>query len=770
MTFCLAGVLFFAGAVARAQQAGPPAGSQTVIRTETRLVLVDTVVTDKKGAYVHDLVLKDFRVWEDNKEQSIKSFSFEADPASPSGNQKRYLVLFFDNSTMNPGDQIRARQAAAKFIDNNAGPNRLMAIVNFGGALQIAQNFTADADRLKQVVNGVKLSAVSPNAEVASVGMPRLGRAASDFGARSVVLALRSLARNLADVPGRKTLILFTAGFPLNSEIRSEVTAAIDACNKANVAIYPIDVRGLATGGGFDAAAPRGALVEPRPAAVRLGFGFLQAASFVSSSPEWEPQTTGGGAKGGGTTGGSAGGGGSSTRGAPSGGTSPGGGSTGRTTSTGNTPGAAGSRTTSPGNTTGSTTGSRGTTSTGGGSANTTVPGQAYRTNPYNLPRQIVPQVPFSATANQDVLYMLAGGTGGFVIANTNDLLGGLERIGKEQNEYYILAYTPAESPEGSCHTLRVKVDRSGTNVRARSGYCNVKPVDLLAGKPAEQDLENRATASQPGTVTASMQAPFFYTSPNTARVDVAIEIPSESLKFEKFKGKLHSEMNVLGIAYQTGGAIAARFSDTVKLDFENQKDLDAFKQKPLHYENQFDVASGQYSFTVVFSSGGESFGKLEQPLVIDPNDGSQFGLSALALSKEVHRVSELETALDAELLEGRAPLVASGLQFTPTGANRFKTTDPATMYLEIYEPLLVGANPPKVGVQLRLLDRKTGEQKVDSGVIEVASFIHAGSPVIPVGLKLPLTSLVAGPYRVELTALDSAGKSVVRSADFEIE
>jgi len=193
-------------------------------------------------------------------------------------------------------------------------------------------------------------------------------------------------------------------------------------------------------------------------------------------------------------------------------------------------------------------------------------------------------------------------------------------------------------------------------------------------------------------------------------------------------------------------------------------------KQKPLHYENQFDVASGQYNFKVVFSSGGESFGKLEQPLVVDPNDGTQFGLSALALSKEVHRVSELETALDAELLEGRAPLVASGFQFTPTGANRFKTTDPATMYLEIYEPLLVGANPPRVGVQLRLLDRKTGEQKVDSGIVEVASFMRAGNPVIPVGLKLPLASLIAGSYRVELTASDSVGKSVVRSADFEIE
>ncbi|MGB7720260.1 MAG: VWA domain-containing protein, partial [Bryobacteraceae bacterium] len=298
----LAGVLFCAGAVAQAQQVGAPAASQTVIRTETRLVLVDTVVTDKKGAYIHDLVLKDFRVWEDNKEQAIKSFSFEADPASPSSSQRRYLVLFFDNSTMNSGDQIRARQAAARFIDNNAGPNRLMAVVNFGGAVQIAQNFTADADRLKQVVSGVKSSAVSPNAEVALIGMPRLGRGAADYGARSVVLALRSLAKNLADVPGRKTLILFTAGFPLNSEIRSEVTAAIDACNKANVAIYPIDVRGLV--GGLDMSAPHGLVVQPRPAGVRLGFGFLQAASFVASSPEGEGQT-----RGGATTGGTPGGG-----------------------------------------------------------------------------------------------------------------------------------------------------------------------------------------------------------------------------------------------------------------------------------------------------------------------------------------------------------------------------------------------------------------------------------------------------------------------------
>jgi len=64
-------------------------------------------------------------------------------------------------------------------------------------------------------------------------------------------------------------------------------------------------------------------------------------------------------------------------------------------------------------------------------------------------------------------LAALAEGTGGFTIFNTNDLLGGLERIGREQNEFYILGYVPGDTPEGSCHTLKVKLNRGGLNVRA---------------------------------------------------------------------------------------------------------------------------------------------------------------------------------------------------------------------------------------------------------------------------------------------------------------
>ena len=76
-------------------------------------------------------------------------------------------------------------------------------------------------------------------------GRRRWAEPQSDFAARSVLLSIREVAKTLRGVPGRKTLILFSAGFPLTPDRQSELTATIDALNKANIAVYPVDVRGL---------------------------------------------------------------------------------------------------------------------------------------------------------------------------------------------------------------------------------------------------------------------------------------------------------------------------------------------------------------------------------------------------------------------------------------------------------------------------------------------------------------------------------------------
>src|SRR6267143_1153814 len=201
-----------------AQPGAPQPGA--MIKKESKLVLVDAVVTDKKGNYIHDLSQRDFKVFEDNKEQPVSAFSAGVDAATQVNGQRRYLILFFDNSTMAMPDQIQARGAAKKFIEANAGPDRMMAVVDFGGSLRIVQNFTANADLLRAAVYGVKSSSVDPNAPatdvpvtVASAGLfslgSSLGNAAADFGARSMLLAVRSLAKHLRSIPGRKMVVLF---------------------------------------------------------------------------------------------------------------------------------------------------------------------------------------------------------------------------------------------------------------------------------------------------------------------------------------------------------------------------------------------------------------------------------------------------------------------------------------------------------------------------------------------------------------------------------
>lgn len=761
-----------AGAQQPAEQA--PAVAPGIIKAEANLVLVDTIVTDKQGNYIRDLESKDFHVFEDDKEQRITSFSRGSGPGAPNGPaQRRYLVLFFDNSTMDPADQIRARQAAGQFIEKTASGDRMMAVVDFGGTLRIAQNFTANADLLKRVVADVKFSYVQPNepgqtTEIAALGAPSLVQISSDYGARSVLLAIRNLAKTLRTVPGRKTLILFSAGFPLTSERMSELTATIDAANKANVAIYPVDVRGLTTLGpgfnpGINGPVPPG--LPPRPGA-RLGESPFPHESTLLASLLGPPTPL---AQRPGGTGGGGGGGG--------GGRAGGGGIGGGTTSTGGGTGGGGRST---GGTTGGGGRSSGGTVSGGGARGTGGRGGGGGGNPYgyNQPRNqnyqqraIIPPILESASTNQQVLYALAAGTGGFTIFNTNDFLAGLTKIAKELDQYYILGYVPpSQNHEGNYHKIGVKVDRTGVIVRARNGYYDVRSSDLLAGKPEGKTLEERAASPQPGNIPISIKAPYFYTSADIARVNLAMEAPASELNFEKEKGTFHSEVNVLGIAYREDGSVGARFSDTVKLDLE-KKQLKEFNRGPFNYQTAFNIAPGRYKLKVVLSAGGQGFGKFETPLVIEPFDAKQFHLSGLALSNKMHQLSQLEAGMEAALLEERTPLVSQGMEIVPSSSNHFARSEKVALYVEVYEPLLLSNDSPRVGIIMNVIDRKTNQQVFTSNTILVNSFAQGGNPVIPVGVPLPVEQLQAGDYRLEVGARDSAGNvSPAHSTDFVLD
>jgi hypothetical protein len=171
----------------------------------------------------------------------------------------------------------------------------------------------------------------------------------------------------------------------------------------------------------------------------------------------------------------------------------------------------------------------------------------------------------------------------------------------------------------------------------------------------------------------------------------------------------------------------------------------------------------------VVFSSGNESFGKLESPLTIDPYPSKTFSISGIALSNSLRRATELSDSIDGQLLEDRTPLLVQGLQVSPSASNRFKKTDIAALYAEVYEPLLKEPNPPEVAYEFIITERQSGQEKIHVG--DRTPKGKSGDPVIALGLKLPLAQLAAGSYRVQLRAVDSVGNtSKARFADFDVE
>jgi VWFA-related protein len=686
----------------RAQDA---ASGDTVLRSETRIVLVDAVAADKKGRFARDLTQKDFRLWEDGKEQKITSFSLESSGLSPERSSKHYIAIFFD-TTM--AGQVAPRQQAMHFVDGFASPDRYMAVIsyNLDGGARITQDFTTAAALLKKALGVMPGSSNPATGAVSQTYAARGGRGAPAatanttadvIGYRDMLASLRSIADSLATIRGRKALIIFSGRAGTDVDISREVTATIDACNRANVAVYLVDGRGLI--GTLRSPGARGALAALQRAAENL------STLLVSNSVNTESLSF-----------------------------------------------------------------QRGGVQMGGA-------GASAGANSSNLD-SVIPGA--SAATTQNVMRTLADGTGGLVLTTSNDIVGVLGNIAREQDEYYLLGYTPTvDAAEGTCHELRVKVSKGDLDVRARKGYCTSKQADPLSQKPAGKDLETQASGGAAGNRSAKIEVPWFYSAPNVARVTLAMDVVPAAMKLQKEKNKLHGEFDLAGVAYRSDGTVAARFSDEVKLDFDTQFQADAFLKAPYHYVNQFKIAPGRYTVRVAFTSGASEpvgTGKAEAPLAIEPWNGQTPSMSGLALSHETRAAADLASSLDAALLEGPRPLIAKGNEIVPTGTSQFHKGERGFVYFEVYDPRLgaISASQaetqlPNATVRIRVIERATSREKDDSGPIPAAPFMRVGSPVVPIALALPTADLPAGVYTAEVSVVTGTDAPVVRTTDFDV-
>jgi hypothetical protein len=347
--------------------------------------------------------------------------------------------------------------------------------------------------------------------------------------------------------------------------------------------------------------------------------------------------------------------------------------------------------------------------------------------------------------------------------------------------QYYLIAYTVPESLEGSCHQVKIKVNRPNVLVRSRNEYCNTKhsASDAANGTKLGVQLENALTSAKTKKIEISLLAVAFYTNSDAARVHIALDWPWESLEHgfgSKTKG-------VLGMVLNKEGKLVTRFSDLADREsVSGPKRVHDTGPNVIgaedRYETQLSLPPGEYNLRVALGDG-KRFGRAEIPLTVEAFDRKTLAISTVSLCKQIDDVSAyssrygsvLAGAWTAKLSGNYVPLVSDDIEFKPTGNTRFKKAETLYTYFEVYEPLLVGQSPATVEIRVRIVDLKTGEVRSDSPPVSAAPYVKAGSPVIPIGRRTNISNLPKGSYRLDVQATDSAGKSTPwRSATFTVE
>jgi VWFA-related protein len=313
-----------------------------VFRTGTSLVSVDVVVRDEAGMVIRGLTAADFTILEDGRPQQIETFTFQeiaSDPrpapepgavlagveerlreevqraagatATPDAQAaaplspemfagRRLVVLLFDISSMQPEEVQRAVDSAAKYAEERMAEADLVAVVTIGSTLNVLTDFTGERE---QVLGALQTVAYSDGTSVPPVSAVTVateeaeaqaeGDAATDdtgfdtFNNDVRLRALKTLADTLAPIEQKKAILYFSAGMTRTGEDNQiELRGAINAAVRANVAIYPVDSRGL------EAVVPGGDARRASGRGVALFSGQGVARQFAQLSASQETLTT----------------------------------------------------------------------------------------------------------------------------------------------------------------------------------------------------------------------------------------------------------------------------------------------------------------------------------------------------------------------------------------------------------------------------------------------------------------------------------------------
>ena len=229
--------------------------------------------------------------WTDEKGRGVWHTGISAERAAAAGPDRTtsegevtvpgqtVLAIVFER--LGVESMVPAREAALSYLQTPERPDDFVGVFVADLALETIQTFTNDRSRLREGIEAAAIRAtggsdygrigISVGAAPATIGAESRGPSwiwpggmsllpedlsglAEDIFRENTQLqqgyasiqGLRALTGALSVLPGRKTIVFFSQGLPLRSdEVRERFDAMIEAANRANVSVYPVDTVGL---------------------------------------------------------------------------------------------------------------------------------------------------------------------------------------------------------------------------------------------------------------------------------------------------------------------------------------------------------------------------------------------------------------------------------------------------------------------------------------------------------------------------------------------
>ncbi|MFN8009224.1 MAG: VWA domain-containing protein [Terriglobia bacterium] len=748
------------------------------LRVDVDMVTVEVVVQDKKGSPILGLGKENFKLFDDGKPQQIISFDAVADsgdntvPTSLSDidENKRGKVVFilFDDSNITPQQLKNSRDVAAGYVKKHMRPWDLFAVGTYGLSLQVTQTFTHDADKVYQAIQAPAMSHAlqdttqlqTPDNQdptlMANTGqVDRTNKQTSvaqgavnterRYRASTYFRSMNSLSSSIARIKGRKIILLFSEDFKVPSELQTELQDFITVAQKSNVAFYTVDAKGLnlSTPGisplgflprqGSETVSRSRNPLSSWSSFVRFLFPAIDLlrpnpSSFLFTPHYFQARGGGGGGQGGGQGGGGQSGGGASG---------------------GNAGGAPGQ-------------------GQQGGTGNTGI-GSSNSTNPYGA-TSLPSMTDLQQNYLENVLRTMAHSTGGTSIFNTNNLSQGLDKVDTELSNYYVLGFNPSSSKrDGKLRKIEVKTDVKGAKLKYRTGYVDPRPPDALAGSKEERSLLSAISSPSPmNQLPLTFRPMYFYDASGLVRVPISASIQHGAIELKKKGPLLVNSVDVMGVAYGEDGSIVARFSETMNLAIDKEKES-AFKSQDIPYQNALKLRPGKYRLKMAIADDKGKIGTVEQPLVIPPLPAAGLASSSLIITQRMAQLPELIRSIQAKLMEENDPLSYKGMQLFPDVDQVVSKEGSIAVYYKLYN--LKSSEPNRhLIAKIQVLDEK-GVAATNETLNLDDAMQSTGNSEVAVGFSIPLKTLNPGKYQLKVVTEEAEqDQSVTTATEFIVQ